>query len=124
MCSSSSSRLLTRNMLCCAVCRSKGEEAAHLWTAALPILYSVFSALIGTQSVLFSKTLAVLLRSTFAGDNQVGVCVWPGKVGVEWHRKHKQHARLNATLWRETPSCRPDVCVLLLLCHIWVSVRS
>jgi hypothetical protein len=36
------------------------------------VLYSVFSALIGTQSVLFSKTLAVLLRSTFSGDNQVG----------------------------------------------------
>jgi hypothetical protein len=42
-----------------------------MWTAALPILYSVFSALIGTQSVLFSKTLAVLLRSTVQGDNQV-----------------------------------------------------
>ncbi|KAI8469173.1 MAG: magnesium transporter [Monoraphidium minutum] len=41
------------------------------WEAALPVLYSTFSALIGTQSVLFSKTLAVLLRATFDGDNQL-----------------------------------------------------
>lgn len=51
--------------------RSKGVEATRRWTAVLPILYSIFSALIGTQSVLFSKTLAVLLRSTATGDNQV-----------------------------------------------------
>jgi hypothetical protein len=48
-----------------------------VWAALLPVLYSVFSAIIGTQSVLFSKTLAVLLRATFNGDNQVrGVGVW------------------------------------------------
>jgi hypothetical protein len=66
----------------CVTCRAKGPEAARTWVAALPILYSVFSALIGTQSVLFSKTLAVLLRSTVSGDNQVrpqpdrGPCQW------------------------------------------------
>jgi hypothetical protein len=53
-------------------CRTKGPRSAHAWNAALPVLYSVFSGLIGTQSVLFSKTLAVLLRSTLSGDNQVG----------------------------------------------------
>lgn len=37
----------------------------------LPLLYCLFSAIIGTQSVLFSKTLAVLLRATASGDNQV-----------------------------------------------------
>jgi hypothetical protein len=54
---------------------AQGPEATPIWTAALPILYSVFSALIGTQSVLFSKTLAVLLRSTVQGENQVSVFV-------------------------------------------------
>jgi hypothetical protein len=42
-----------------------------VWTAVLPLLYCLFSAIIGTQSVLFSKTLAVLLRATASGDNQV-----------------------------------------------------
>lgn len=78
--------------MCCLLCRrSKGPEATRLWSAALPILYAIFSALIGTQSVLFSKTLAVLLRSTVAGDNQVwtedttgqteqAICqMWPSK---------------------------------------------
>ena len=50
-------------------------ERSRAWSSALPVLYSTFSALIGTQSVLFSKTLAVLLRATFDGDNQVGVLV-------------------------------------------------
>jgi hypothetical protein len=48
-----------------------------VWTAVLPLLYCLFSAIIGTQSVLFSKTLAVLLRATASGDNQVclaGTC--------------------------------------------------
>ena len=51
--------------------RNAGPGGARGWEAALPVLYSTFSALIGTQSVLFSKTLAVLLRATFSGDNQV-----------------------------------------------------
>ena len=34
------------------------------------MLYSLFAALVGTQSVLFSKALAVLLRATAGGDNQ------------------------------------------------------
>lgn len=60
-------------MCCCTVlpCSAKGPEAVPVWTSALPVLYSVFSALIGTQSVLFSKTLAVLLRVTAQGENQV-----------------------------------------------------
>jgi hypothetical protein len=31
----------------------------------LPVTYCIFSALIGTQSVLFSKSLSVLFRATF-----------------------------------------------------------
>ncbi|KXZ52720.1 hypothetical protein GPECTOR_8g114 [Gonium pectorale] len=42
------------------------------WYAILPVAYSVFSALIGTQSVLFSKSMSVILRLTFSGDNQLG----------------------------------------------------
>lgn len=55
------------------VCSLQGPQQGRAWGAALPVLYSTFSALVGTQSVLFSKTLAVLLRATFDGDNQVCV---------------------------------------------------
>ncbi len=53
-----------------SACRQKGREKS-LWVAILPVSYSIFSALLGTQSVLFSKSLSVLLRSTFSGDSQV-----------------------------------------------------
>lgn len=53
-------------------CSTKGPHVARIWAASLPILYCLFSAIIGTQSVLFSKTLAVLLRATASGDNQLG----------------------------------------------------
>jgi hypothetical protein len=64
--------------------RSNGGSrlAARAWGVALPLLYSTFSALVGTQSVLFSKTLAVLLRATFGGDNQVGCGTLPGCAGA------------------------------------------
>ncbi|KAG2439261.1 hypothetical protein HXX76_004622 [Chlamydomonas incerta] len=42
------------------------------WYAILPVSYAVFSALIGTQSVLFSKSMSVILRLTFTGENQLG----------------------------------------------------
>ena len=48
-----------------------GASSAARWVPLLPVLYALFSALVGTQSVLFSKTLAVLLRATAAGDNQL-----------------------------------------------------
>jgi hypothetical protein len=48
-----------------------------VWSAVLPLLYCLFSAIIGTQSVLFSKTLAVLLRATASGDNQVCILSQP-----------------------------------------------
>lgn len=41
------------------------------WGQILPVAYSIFSALLGTQSVLFSKCLSVLLRETIAGNNQL-----------------------------------------------------
>jgi hypothetical protein len=37
----------------------------------LPVSYSFFSALLGTQSVLFSKSLSVLVRSLFNHENPV-----------------------------------------------------
>ncbi|PNH01815.1 NIPA-like protein 2 [Tetrabaena socialis] len=43
-----------------------------IWYAILPVSYAVYSALIGTQSVLFSKSMSVILRLTFTGDNQLG----------------------------------------------------
>lgn len=63
-----------RWILCCS---AREPRAAAVWAAVLPLLYCLFSAILGTQSVLFSKTLAVLLRATASGDNQVraaGAC--------------------------------------------------
>ena len=44
---------------------------SHRWMKALPISYSLFSGMIGTQSVLFSKALSTLLRTTIDGDSQL-----------------------------------------------------
>ena len=37
----------------------------------LPVSYATFSGMIGTQSVLFSKTLSTLLRVTLGGNSQL-----------------------------------------------------
>jgi hypothetical protein len=37
----------------------------------MPVLFSVFSALVCTQSLIFNKAVMVLWRMTLAGDNQV-----------------------------------------------------
>lgn len=52
--------------------REKGADAHPGWVRLLPVTYALFAALIGTQSVLFSKTLSVLLRVSANGDNQFG----------------------------------------------------
>jgi hypothetical protein len=44
----------------------------ELVASLLPALYATFSALVGTQSVLFSKTLAVTLRALFGGGGNDG----------------------------------------------------
>ncbi|GMH45330.1 hypothetical protein BSKO_13287 [Bryopsis sp. KO-2023] len=41
------------------------------WNRLLPVSYALFSGLLGTQSVLFSKTLSTLLRVTFGGNSQL-----------------------------------------------------
>ncbi|CAD7699807.1 unnamed protein product [Ostreobium quekettii] len=41
------------------------------WNRTLPVSYALFSGLLGTQSVLFSKTLSTLLRTTLGGNNQL-----------------------------------------------------
>lgn len=71
-------------------CRSRGIHAAPVWAAVLPILYCLFSAIIGTQSVLLSKTLAVLLRATAGGDNQVGSAVAVRNKPVSKHQRLQQ----------------------------------
>ena len=38
----------------------------------LLISYSIFSAMLGSQSVLFGKSISVILRTTFSGNNQLG----------------------------------------------------
>lgn len=53
-------------------CRREGLGGmSHRWMKALPITYSLFSGMIGTQSVLFSKALSTLLRTTLDGDSQL-----------------------------------------------------
>lgn len=42
------------------------------WQRWMPFLFSMYAALLGTQSVIYGKTLAVLLRTTLAGDSQIG----------------------------------------------------
>jgi len=44
---------------------------SHCWYRLLPISYAIFSGMIGTQSVLFSKTLSTLLRVTLGGNSQI-----------------------------------------------------
>jgi drug/metabolite transporter (DMT)-like permease len=48
------------------------EGVSKAWHRALPISYSIFAALLGTQSVLFSKALSLLLRTTISGNSQLG----------------------------------------------------
>lgn len=45
---------------------------SHRWMKSLPISYSLFSGMIGTQSVLFSKALSTLMRTTIDGHSQLG----------------------------------------------------
>ena len=37
----------------------------------LPVSYALFAGMLGTQSVVFCKSLSSLLRTTLAGDNQL-----------------------------------------------------
>ena len=41
------------------------------WQRWMPFLFSMYAALLGTQSVIYGKTLAVLLRTTLQGESQV-----------------------------------------------------
>ncbi|KAG1678007.1 hypothetical protein FOA52_000802 [Chlamydomonas sp. UWO 241] len=53
------------------VAETPGRERSS-WVTTMPVSYSIYSALVGTQAVIFSKSLAVLLRMTFNGFNQMG----------------------------------------------------
>ncbi|KXZ48891.1 hypothetical protein GPECTOR_24g180 [Gonium pectorale] len=52
------------------VCSKRGQEG--FWYIAMLVSYSIFSALLGSQSVLFGKSISVILRTTFEGSNQLG----------------------------------------------------
>ena len=54
-------------------CRQEGREGlSGRWMRALPVSYALFAGLLGTQSVVFCKSLSTLLRTTLAGDSQLG----------------------------------------------------
>eukprot|EP00210_Caulerpa_lentillifera_P008458 g8070.t1 len=44
---------------------------SHYWYRLLPVSYALFSGMIGTQSVLFGKTISTLLRVTIGGNSQL-----------------------------------------------------
>eukprot|EP00798_Chlamydomonas_sp_ICE-L_P023906 gene23906-9474_t len=48
-----------------------GSRMRSFWIQVMPIVYSIYSGLIGTQSVVFSKSLSMLLRLSINGDNQM-----------------------------------------------------
>eukprot|EP00798_Chlamydomonas_sp_ICE-L_P025205 gene25205-10848_t len=48
-----------------------GTRMKSFWIQIMPVAYSIYSGLIGTQSVVFSKSLSMLLRLSFNGDNQM-----------------------------------------------------
>lgn len=49
----------------------RSGAAARVWARWLPVCYALFAGLPGTQSVLFGKSISMLLRTTFAGDSQL-----------------------------------------------------
>lgn len=51
-----------------ALVAKMGSKTPAVWVHTLPVAYALFSALIGTQSILFSKTLSTLLRTSTAGE--------------------------------------------------------
>eukprot|EP00198_Chlamydomonas_reinhardtii_P012907 XP_001702244.1 predicted protein [Chlamydomonas reinhardtii] len=61
------------------VCRKRGQRG--VWYFLMLMSYSVFSAMLGSQSVLFGKSISVILRTTFSGDNQ-GLRMFPAMVIV------------------------------------------
>ena len=57
---------------CPLFCSAHGQaNLSRRWTKLLPISFALFSGMLGTQSVLFSKALSTLLRTTFDGDSQL-----------------------------------------------------
>lgn len=47
-------------------------EEMGKWYRWLPIAYMLYAATIGTQSVLYGKSMSLLLRTTISGDSQAG----------------------------------------------------
>ncbi|GBG85711.1 hypothetical protein CBR_g40440 [Chara braunii] len=51
---------------------AKGDDGVGIyWHMLLPFSYAMVSGIIGTQSVLFAKSLSILLRLTVNGDSQL-----------------------------------------------------
>ncbi|KAK9803832.1 hypothetical protein WJX73_005110 [Symbiochloris irregularis] len=57
----------------------EGREAlSGRWMRVLPVSYALYAGMLGTQSVVFCKSLSTLLRTTFAGDSQLASLVFWG----------------------------------------------
>lgn len=49
----------------------RGQAIVGPWARWLPILYALFSGIPGTLSVLYGKSMSLLLRTTLGGNNQM-----------------------------------------------------
>lgn len=70
-----------------AVLADQSGVAARKWARWLPISYALFAGLLGTQSVLYGKTMSMLLRTTFSGDSQFvrrGLGAWGSRRCTGW----------------------------------------
>ena len=83
-----------------AVLADRTGAAAKKWARWLPICYALFAGVLGTQSVLYGKTMSMLLRTTFSGDSQL--VSWDragqGRAGRRLHGR--QAGRLRGFCWR------------------------
>jgi magnesium transporter len=51
---------------------ARARAVSKSWNRLLPVSYALFAGMLGTQSVLFGKTLSLLIRTSIQGRNQLG----------------------------------------------------
>ena len=70
----------------------------------LPISYALYSGMLGTQSVVFCKSLSTLLRTTFAGHSQLASLFFWGLTAAFLATATFWVNRLNQVGTAESPS--------------------
>ena len=49
------------------------KGASRAWRIITPVAFGLYAALIGTLTMVFSKSLSTLIRTTASGSNQAGL---------------------------------------------------